>query len=128
MSVDLYKSLCGWLLKYGTTNGLFAHCFLMLSWNLACQSQNTLLIKLRDIIWLMCFDAFQVFFEHSKTDQLGKESKYPCHLYANLLEPSICPIMSLTLYFSSGFNCPVTLNNYLFPGRDQEEQFSKNLK
>jgi len=69
-----------------------------------------------------------MFFGHSKTDQLGKESKYPHHLYANLLETSICPIMSLTLYFSSGFNCPVMLNNYLFPGRDQEEQFSKILK
>jgi len=128
MSVDLYKSLCGWLLKYGTTDGLFAHCFLTLTWNLACRSQNTSLIKLRDIIWSTCFDAFQVFFEHSKTDQLGEESKYPRHLYANPLEPSICPVMSLTLYFSSCFNCPVTLDSYLFPGRDQEERFSKIMK
>ncbi len=46
MSVDLYKIICGWLLKCGTTDGLFAHYFLTLTWNLACQSQNTSLVKL----------------------------------------------------------------------------------
>ena len=128
MSVDLYKRICGWLLKCGTTDGLFTHCFLTLTWNLACQSQNTSLVKLRDIIWSTCFDAFQVFFEHSKTDQLGEKSKYLHHLYANPLDLSICPVMSLSLYFTSCFNCPVMLDSYLFPGRDQEEHFSKILK
>jgi len=128
MSVALYEKLCGWLLALGTTDGLFAHCFLTLTWNLSCRSQNTSLIKFRDISWSTSFDTFQVFFEHSKTDQLGDESKYPRHLYANPLVPCICPVMSLTLYFSACFNCAVTIDGYLFPGRDQEERFSKILQ
>jgi len=36
MSTDLYKSICTWLLEYGTAKGLFAYCFLTLMWNLAC--------------------------------------------------------------------------------------------
>jgi len=97
MSVAVYEKLCGWLLALGTMDGLFAHCFLMLTWNLSCQSQNTSLIKFRDISWSTSFHTFQVFFEHSKTDQLGDESKYPCHLYANPLVPCICPVMSLSI-------------------------------
>ena len=77
MSVALYKAICGWLLDYGTTDGLFAHCYLTLTWNLACQSNNTLLIKFKDVVWSTCFDSFQVYFQHSKMDQLGDEAKYP---------------------------------------------------
>jgi len=79
------------------------------------QSQNTLIIKFKDINWSTCLNTFQVFFEHSKTDQLGDKSKYACHLYSNPLVPCICPVMSLTLYFSSCFNCTVTINGYMFP-------------
>jgi len=128
MSAALYELICGWLLALGTMDGLFAHSVLMLTWNLSCRSQDTLLIKFKDINWSVCFDTFQVFFEHSKTDQLGDKSKYPHHLYSNPLVPCICPVMSLTLYFSSCFNCPVMIDGYLFPGRDQEERFSKILQ
>ncbi len=77
MSIALYKAICGWFLDYGTTDGLFTHCFLTLTWNLACRSNNTLLIKVKNIVWSSCFDSFQVYFQHSKTDQLGDEAKYP---------------------------------------------------
>jgi len=127
MSTDLYKSICTWLLEYGTAKGLFVHCFLTLMWNLACRLQNTSLIKFKDISWSRYFDAYQVFFEHSKIDQLGEESKYPWHIYANPLELCVCPILSLSLYFSCCFNCPISLNSNIFPGREQEEHFSKIL-
>jgi len=74
------------------------------------------------------FQHIPDFFQHSKTDSLGEESKYPRHLYANPLVPCICPMLSLTLYFSSCFNCAVTADNYVFPERNQEEWFSKILQ
>ena len=37
MSVDLYKKLCGWLLDWNTNDGVFGHCFLVLTWNLSCR-------------------------------------------------------------------------------------------
>ena len=36
MSVELLKFLCETFLKYGTADGMFGHCYLVLSWNLAC--------------------------------------------------------------------------------------------
>jgi len=128
MSIELYKSICGWLLDLGTTDSLFALCFLTNTWNLSCWSQNTSLLKLKHITWSTCFNTFQIFFQHSKTDPLGEESKYPCHLYANPLVPCICPMLLLTLYFSSCCDCTVTANKYLFPEKDQEKQFSKILQ
>ena len=41
MSVELLKKICGWLLDYGTPDGPFAHCYLLLTWNLCCRSNNT---------------------------------------------------------------------------------------
>jgi hypothetical protein len=76
MSVRLLRSICGWLLKYRTEDGVFAHCFLLLTWNLACRVNNTACIKLCDMNWTG-FDCFTVTFAHSKTDQVGDESKYP---------------------------------------------------
>ena len=35
MSVDLYEKLCGWLLDWNTNDGVFGHCFLVLTWNLS---------------------------------------------------------------------------------------------
>jgi len=84
MSVALYCVICNWLLEFGTADGLFAHFNLVLTWNLACQSQNTLLIQIKHIVWASCFDAFQVFFGHLKTDQLVKDLKYPHHIYARV--------------------------------------------
>jgi hypothetical protein len=128
MSVDLYKALCGWLLDYGTTDGVFAHCFLVLTWNLACRSNNTSLIKFCDIEWASCFDSFEVYFAHSKTDQVGEDAKYPRHIYANPFAPSICPILSLAMYFSCCFNVKVGSDSKLFPGNDQEDHFARILQ
>ena len=46
MSVDLYKKLCGWLLDWNTNDGVFGHCFLVLTWNLSCRAHNTANIQL----------------------------------------------------------------------------------
>ena len=36
MSVELHGKLCGWMLELGTVEGVFGHCFLVLTWNLVC--------------------------------------------------------------------------------------------
>lgn len=38
MPFDLYKSLCEHFMKEGN---VFAHCYLILSWNLCCRTNNT---------------------------------------------------------------------------------------
>jgi hypothetical protein len=41
MSVILYKKLLEWFLGYGTVDGVFAHTYLVTTWNLACRVGNT---------------------------------------------------------------------------------------
>ena len=41
MSVALYMSICKWLLDFHTTDGVFAYCYLIMTWNLACCAHNT---------------------------------------------------------------------------------------
>jgi hypothetical protein len=128
MSVEMYKSLCGWLLDFGTIDGVFAYAYLVITWNLACRARNTATIRFRDISWSSSFDAFAISFAHSKTDQLGEESKYMRHLYSNPNVPLVCPVLALSMYLSSCVNTAQDLNDFLFPGSEQETRFGKILK
>ena len=69
MSMDLYKKLCGWLLDWNTNDGVFGHCFLVLTWNLSCRAHNTANIRLCEIEWGSTFDEFEIYFAHMKTGQ-----------------------------------------------------------
>ena len=127
MSVDLYKKLCGWLLDWNTNDGVFGHCFLVLTWNLSCRAHNTANIRLCEIEWGSTFDVFEIYFAHTKTDQTGDEAKYSRHLYANPCCPLICPVLSLAFYFSCCCNLPQTGESQLFPVQDQYQRFSEML-
>ena len=76
MSVELYRRVCRWFVDWGTLDGIFAHTFTILSWNLACRANNTAKIRLKDVEWASTFDAYEIFFAHTKTDQTGEEAKY----------------------------------------------------
>jgi hypothetical protein len=130
MSVALLKLVCKWfLLDRETNDGVFAHCFLLLTWNLGCRVNNTTIIRLQDITWANCFDCFHMLFAHSKTDPTGDNSQYPRHIFANPSEPLVCPVLSLALYFSCCFSGGTThtANSPLFPGARQEHRFSRFL-
>jgi hypothetical protein len=128
MSVDLYKCLCGWFLKYGTIDGIFAHCFLVLTWNLSCRAVNTAKIMFPYIKWSQSFDSFCIHFSHTKTDQLGEEAKYARHLYANPITPIVCPVLALSMYLTCCFNSGQSSEGLLFPGQKQESRFSVMLQ
>ena len=125
MSVDLYKKLCGWLLDWNTSDGVFGHCFLVLTWNLSHRAHNTANIQLCEIEWGSTFDTFEIYFAHMKTDQTGDEAKYSRHLYANPCCPLICPVLSLAFYFSCCCNLPQ--RSQLFLGQDQYQRFLEML-
>jgi hypothetical protein len=94
---------------------------------LACRAGNTARITYQDMTWTESFDSFAIYFSHSKTDQLGEEAKYPRHVYSNPLVPLICPILSLSVYFSSCFNTQQQPNGKIFPGNGQASRFSTIL-
>ena len=127
MSVELYRRVCRWFVDWGTLDGIFAHTFTILSWNLACRANNTAKIRLKDVEWASTFDAYEIFFAHTKTDQTGEEAKYSRHVYANPMEPLVCPVLTLAFYFSCCLNVRPTADEFLFPGNDQYQRYSKQL-
>jgi hypothetical protein len=60
MTFTLYKFLARKFLEMSGADGIFGHCFLVLSWNLACHSKNTCTIQLNHFRWVE--DAFQILF------------------------------------------------------------------
>ena len=113
MSAELYQAIAHWFLEWGTLNGIFAHCFLVLSWNLMCRSENTQNIHLCDMTWTG-FDCFEIKFAHTKSDQKGEAAKYTRHIYANPFNPTICPVMALAMYLSCSSNT-AEMDDPLFP-------------
>jgi hypothetical protein len=87
-----------------TNDGVFAHTFLVLTWNLGCRVNNTVNIQFKDIVWSHHFDCFQVHFSHSTTDPMGDDRAYPRHIFANPIDPIVCPVLLIGMYFSSCFS------------------------
>jgi hypothetical protein len=106
---------------------LFAWPFFVLQWNLMARSATVASIMLQHISWQD--DAMIITTPKHKGDQEGEKS-IPRHVYANPLDPYICPILALAvLTFSKSFyHDPNERNNYrLFEGEKQEARFSKLL-
>jgi hypothetical protein len=125
MSFSLYNFLCTHLLRATPSSELtFAHTFLILCWNLMCRATNGTTIRHEHMCWRG--DALAIYFAHAKNDQDGEGNRDPRHIYANPLNPAICPILSLGIYwlcfpFMRG-------DNKLFEGSNQYDRFSGNLK
>jgi hypothetical protein len=117
ISVELLKLLLKWFLEWNTTDGVFAYCYLLLTWHLMCRSENTALLLLSNLAWSLRL-ILSKFFSHSKTDQTGEESNHPRNLYANPHNPLLCPVTALGIYFTSCFSTElITDQFYLFPGK-----------
>ncbi|KAL7561466.1 hypothetical protein ACA910_010981 [Epithemia clementina (nom. ined.)] len=93
---------------------------------LMCHARNTSLIQMSDLQW-MAFDSVEIFFGHSKTDQLGENAKYPHHIFANPCNPLVCPVLALALYFGCCFNTAQSADSLLFPGHLQHDHFKDQL-
>jgi len=62
-------------------------------------------------------DAVGFYFVKMKNDQSGEVSKFPRHVYANPLDPVVCPFLSLATYLLC---FPETMCGLmLFPGGEQ---------
>jgi len=69
MHFSLYRFLCLRLLKMGTADGIFAWCYMVLSWNLMCRAGNTTSIRYAHMEWKD--DCLGIYFAHMKNDQAG---------------------------------------------------------
>lgn len=124
LDFHLYQYLSRYLLKKGTTDSIFSHLFLTLTWNLMCRAGSTVSICISHLDWKN--DALHVYFAHQKNDQMGEKPRDPRHVYANPVIPEICPILSLGIFLLSFPN--VSLCAKLFQGDNQYERFRKILQ
>lgn len=61
-----------------------------------------------------------------KNDQSGERPSDPRHIYANPLQPEVCPILALGIYLMC-FPCD-TSSNQLFPGSNQDDRFGNTIR
>ncbi|OWY97109.1 hypothetical protein PHMEG_00032448 [Phytophthora megakarya] len=117
---DLYSFLCEKMLGNTSNEMVFAHAYMVIAWNLMFRSSNAFGIRHSHMEWRG--DALQIYFAHMKNDQGDDRPRDPRHVYANPLQPNICPIVALGLYWAtSNFDG----SDLLFPGRNQYERFRK---
>ena len=125
MSFGLYERLNTYLLKENTTEAIFCRTFLCITWNLICRSMNTCSIHMHHIAWQD--DALQIYFAHMKNDQTGSRKRDPRHLYANPVNPIVCPLLALSTYLSV-FSITGAKYSKLFPGENQYKRFTSYLE
>eukprot|EP00007_Cunea_sp_BSH-02190019_P009096 CAMPEP_0174243804 /NCGR_PEP_ID=MMETSP0417-20130205/32892_1 /TAXON_ID=242541 /ORGANISM="Mayorella sp, Strain BSH-02190019" /LENGTH=751 /DNA_ID=CAMNT_0015323385 /DNA_START=1 /DNA_END=2252 /DNA_ORIENTATION=+ len=120
LSFDVYCWLARRLLE---TGDVFAWCYCVMTWNLLCRSDTTSHVAFSHLSWHG--DALRVAVPKSKTNQAGESPAVAKHVYANSLEPAICPILALGVYSAC---TTFTESPLLYPGSHQSQRFSVALK
>ena len=87
----LYRRMNEYMLMQCIKESVFARAFFCITWNLICHSKNTTTILLHHLEW--SDDCLNIYFAHMKNDQLGDRKRDPRHLYANPIDPTVCPII-----------------------------------
>ena len=79
-----------------------------------------------DHIWI---EHDSLIFQFAKSKELPNSEDHigPWHVYANPLQPNICPFLAMAIYL---FSYPDILssNSSLFPGRSQNDRFCKEFQ
>lgn len=105
--------------------GIFAHLFLLLCWNLMARSVSVGSLMLQHISWEN--DSLLITTPNHKGDQEGNNC-YPKHVYANTENPLICPILSMAILLFSGGWRRDGAKHMLFAGNATESRFGKWLR
>ena len=96
MGFETYQKMAELLFKAGGSENIFAHCFLVLEWNLMARADNIVYTHVAHMEWQD--DSLVFYFAKTKGDQEGVNEKAPWHVYANPGNPYICPILALARY------------------------------
>jgi len=72
-------------------------------------------------------DCMSIYFSHLENDQSGERKRDPRHIYANPVDPVVCPLAALGMYLDI-FSLTGSKSTALFPGTSQYDRFAKILK
>eukprot|EP00924_Labyrinthula_sp_SR-Ha-C_P014693 maker-scaffold_85-snap-gene-0.41-mRNA-1 protein AED:0.08 eAED:0.08 QI:0/0/0/1/1/1/2/0/458 len=110
LTMPLFKILNLAMLHTEKKDFVLFKTFLTITWNLMCSAKE---------------DALCIIFCHQKNDQAGEKARDTRHVYANPLQPEICPVLPLGMYWSIfGFGDGTSL----FGGNNQYDRFRKGQK
>jgi hypothetical protein len=121
---ELYFLMCDAYLQESDATSIFARCVQVLCVNLISRAGNGVDICLEHMSWEG--DALVIKFCQTKTNQSGDEKKrHPMHVYANPVYPSVCPILSLGMYFLMFPSVLKEGSIKLFPGSSQDDHYRR---
>jgi hypothetical protein len=99
---------------------VFAWVFMVLCWNLMGRANSIASINFQHIDWSQ--DCMTITYASSKTDKKGTKEGNTKHVYANPLEPAICPVLAVAVYlFCFARNGQ---NSNMFPGEHASDRSS----
>lgn len=124
MPFSVYQFICKKLREDGGSDAIFAHCIFTLSWSLMSRSESMTIANVQHIDWHD--DCLVIYFHHRKTDQLGLNKNEPWHIYANPIDPDVCPHLALSVYLLT-FDTILAAGNKLFQGPDPYNRYSEAL-
>ena len=105
------------------STSIFSNFSLIMCWNLIARCVSVGSLMYNHITWEN--DSMVVVFPSHKGNKEGKRCS-PKHVYANVAEPSICPILNFAIYiFTKGYDRDGAKTT-IFAG-DSESRFSKWL-
>jgi hypothetical protein len=102
----------------------FTWAYFTLLWNLISRTDSVDCLMLQHFEWEG--DAMIIEEQGHKVDQTG-ENKFGKHIYANPLEPSVCPYLALAVYIFSANNRVGAGTHQLFAGTNSKDRFYRNL-
>ncbi|POM67148.1 Hypothetical protein PHPALM_16904 [Phytophthora palmivora] len=106
-----------------TRDMVFTRTFMLHTWNLMARASSTAAVRQSHLEWGE--DALRVYFAQTKADQFGTHSREPRHVYANPLQPELCSILALGMFWLCNDNFVDELQ--LFAGDAQNERLRKIL-
>ena len=123
LSFAFYNFICQAMMKSNDKEMIFGRLFLIMCWNLMCRAANGFSICYDHMEWKS--DSLRVYFAHMKNDQYGERPRDPRHIYANPINPEVCPILALGMYWLCyGFSD----DKHLFSGNNQYDRYRKLLQ
>lgn len=123
LDFELYKWLGMKLMCSKNVKYAFVHLFLLCCWGLMCRAGNVVGVNLAHMKWHN--DALGVQFAQQKNDKGGENRSHVRHLYANPINPEICVITGLAIWWSVH---PAATNQIkLFSGGHSYSRYKKSL-
>jgi len=109
------------------STGLFGFANSTLQWNLLCRSETLDRVHLPHFDWAN--DSLKVTIIRTKKDLAGASQSKEKHVFANPLNPQLCPILALGLYvLTKDRNRRQNASGKFFEGAEQKHRYANNLR